>query len=72
VTSNPYGDAQAIPLNAADCAVGGLKVASYARPGKLFTANRTLFTGSAGRLNDAALQRILTAVVALLRPGSNP
>lgn len=39
VTSRSYGDPMAIPLEAADFASGGLLVASFARPGKRFTAH---------------------------------
>lgn len=39
ITSNPYSDAQAITLAASDFQRGGLRDVSYARPGKLFTAN---------------------------------
>ena len=35
LTSKPYGDARAIPIADADFAVGGLRLASYARPGKI-------------------------------------
>ncbi|HEY8505904.1 MAG TPA: type II toxin-antitoxin system PemK/MazF family toxin [Gemmataceae bacterium] len=72
ITSNAYGDPNAIPLDAPDFASGGLLVASVARPGKLFTANGSLMVRSVGKLNDAALQRILDAVVKILRPGSTP
>ncbi len=72
VTSNPYGDARAVVLSNADFLQGGLQITSYARPGKLFTANRTLFTASVGRLNDAALRRVVNAVVSVLRPGGPP
>ena len=34
ITSSPYGDPAAVPLDAADFASGGLLVASFARPGK--------------------------------------
>jgi mRNA interferase MazF len=68
ITSNPYGDPAAVPLDAPDFASGGLLVASFARPGRLFTANAALMVRSVGRLNAAALQRVLDAVVALLRP----
>ena len=70
ITSNPFGDPLAVPLIASDFATGGLRVASVARPGKLFTASGPLIVRSVGRLNDQALQRILTAVVNLLRPGT--
>jgi mRNA interferase MazF len=66
VTSNPYGDPHAVPLAASDFARGGLLVASFARPGKLFTANCSLIVRSVGKLADPALQRILSAVANLL------
>jgi mRNA interferase MazF len=72
VTSTPYGDSRAFPLNAADFATGGLLVASYARPGKLFTASGALVVRSVGQWNDAGLQRLLDAVVQLLRPRGGP
>ncbi|MGH7865787.1 MAG: hypothetical protein ACREQB_12410 [Candidatus Binataceae bacterium] len=40
VTSKPYADARAIKLEDASFATGSLRVTSYARPGKLFTAQR--------------------------------
>jgi mRNA interferase MazF len=61
-------DLTAVPLDAPDFASGGLLVASFARPGKLFTANAALIVRSVGQLNDAAFQRVLDAVVGLLRP----
>lgn len=68
ITSSPYGDPSALPLSTSDFATGGLLVPSFARPGRLFTANAGLFVRSVGCLNDAARQRIVDAVVALLRP----
>jgi mRNA interferase MazF len=72
ITSSPYGDPTAVPLDTPDFASGGLLVASFARPGKLFTANAGLIVRSVGQLNNAALQRVLDAVVALLRPTAGP
>jgi mRNA interferase MazF len=70
ITSKAYGDPYAVGLVAADFDSGGLKVASYARAGKLFTANQSLMIASIGKLNSAALKRAIDAVVALLRPGT--
>src|SRR5437899_9819819 len=56
VTSSRYGDPLAVPFDNSDFAGGGLKIASYARPGKLFTANETLLAASVGKLNGAAFQ----------------
>jgi mRNA interferase MazF len=73
ITSNAYGDPDAVPLDAPDFAAGGLLTASFARPGKLFTANRSLVARSVGRLVDAAFLRVLDAVTRVLRPpGGTP
>lgn len=72
ITSNPYGDPSAVPLDAADFASGGLLVASFARPGKLFTAHAGLMVRSVGVLNAPALGRVIAAVVAVLRPPASP
>jgi mRNA interferase MazF len=45
VTSKPYGDSAAVVLDDAAFASGSLRVTSYARPGKLFTASSDLITG---------------------------
>jgi mRNA interferase MazF len=68
VTSNPFGDPAAVPLAAPDFASGGLAVASYARPGKLFTAHAGLLVRSVGVLTPAAFDRVRAAVVGLLQP----
>jgi len=72
ITSNAYGDPRAVPLDAADFASGGLLIASFARPGKLFTAHTALVLRSVGSLTPAALKRVLLAVVQILQPPTNP
>jgi len=67
ITSNAYGDPQAIFLTAASFASGGLLVNSYARPGKLFTANVNLMIRSVGTLQAAPINDVIAAVVALFR-----
>ena len=66
ITSSPYGDPLAVPLSVADFASGGLLIASFARPGKLFTASTSLMVRSVGVLSPAAIGRVQSAVVALL------
>jgi len=68
LTSNPFGDPDAIQLDAADFASGGLRVTSYARPGRLFTANESLLIRSVGTLQAASIAGLLDAIVELLRP----
>lgn len=72
VTSNPYGDPYALALDQADFSSGGLLVASFARPGKLFTASRSLIQRAVGNLNNQALERLLDAVIKILHPTMAP
>ena len=69
VTSNPYGDPRAIQLSDKSFRVGTLHRASYARPGKLFTANRDLMVSQVGVLKPEALKQIIDAIVELLCSG---
>ena len=66
VTSKPYGDARALPLEDSSFASGSLRVTSYARPGKLFTASRDVMLAQVGTLGDEALRGIVEAVVDIL------
>lgn len=72
ITSNPYRDSRAVELVDFSFATGSLRVASYARPGKLFTANRDLMVTQVGTLKVEPLARIVEAVVGILRTGLSP
>jgi len=72
ITSNPYGDSRAVMLEDASFAVGALRVVSYARPGKLFTAHSTLMVTQVGTLHAEPFQHIIEAVVALLQTSLRP
>lgn len=65
ITSKPYADPRAIVLTVNDFRVGSLRATSYARPGKLFTANRELMVAEVGILTDDALRRVIDAVLDL-------
>jgi mRNA interferase MazF len=69
VTSSPYSDARAVTLADADFATGGLRLVSYARPAKLFTAHESLFVFEAGVLRATALRKITDEVVAIIQGG---
>ncbi|MDQ7841036.1 MAG: type II toxin-antitoxin system PemK/MazF family toxin [bacterium] len=71
VTSKPYGDTRAIKLEGTSFATGSLRVTSYARPGKLFTANRDLIAAEVATLKSQSLKRVVNAVVNLLRAGGS-
>jgi mRNA interferase MazF len=69
ITSQPFADVRAVMLVDGDFAEGGLRLTSYARPAKLFTANVSLVSSVAGQLNEAAHGRVCDALVRLLRDG---
>jgi PemK-like, MazF-like toxin of type II toxin-antitoxin system len=69
VTSKPYGDARAIVLTEESFATGSLRVTSYARPEKLFTANCDLMVNQVGILKEEVFKQIIEAVVAVLHSG---
>lgn len=72
VTSNPYADRLAVEIANSDFAQGSLRRTSYARPGKLFTANGSLMVAQVGVLEPQPFQSILDAVIDLLRGVSKP
>ena len=72
VTSNPYGDPQAVPLTQASFQAGSLRVTSYARPCKLFTANHNLMVAQVGDLKEEVLKDVVEAVVNILQAGLKP
>lgn len=72
ITSNPYADTRAVLLENSSFSIGSLRVVSYARPGKLFTANESLITSEIGTLTGDIFERVLEAVVTLLRPSVPP
>jgi mRNA interferase MazF len=67
VTSKPYGDSRAIRLEASNFAAGSLRVSSFVRPGKLFTANQEVMVAEVGALQPEPLRQIIEAVVTLLQ-----
>jgi mRNA interferase MazF len=69
ITSNPYADPLAVTLTDADFSMGSLRVISYARPGKLFTANGSLMVSHVGNLSPGTVHNIVRAVVDLLLSG---
>jgi len=69
VTSNSYGDARAIGMETVDFASGSLHRASFARPGKLFTAHSSLVAGNAGLLKRDKFSAVRDAVVSVIVNG---
>ena len=69
ITSKPYDDNHAIALDATDFAKGSLHLASFARPGKLFTAHTSLVSGQVGELQPVKFSEIRDAVVKMIQKG---
>ncbi len=70
ITSNPYSDSRAVQLADSDFCTGSLRITSYARPVKLFTAHHTLIATGIGILQEASLKRITDVIVHLLQSKS--
>ncbi|MFZ4716578.1 MAG: type II toxin-antitoxin system PemK/MazF family toxin [Chthoniobacterales bacterium] len=68
LTSRSYADERAVELTDRDFLSGGLRVTSYARPGKLFTAHEGLFISEEGILMPVVLQRITDRICSMLDP----
>ena len=67
ITSNPYDDPRAIPLTDESFEKGSLRIESFVRPGKLFTANSNLFLSEVGSLKRNCIQEILTGIANVFR-----
>ena len=67
VTSKSYADARAVELTDDDFEHGSLRVVSYARPAKLFTAHESLFVSEVGVLCAESLKRITDQVVSVIQ-----
>ena len=66
LTTNPHVDRQAIELNRNSFETGALRHISYARPGKLFTAEDGLITRIVGSLRADVFNRLIDSIIHLL------
>lgn len=69
VTSNSYGDPFSVSLIDDSLAEGSLRIASFARPGKLFTASSSLMVNEVGLLKSDITTRIIDAMIDMLKAG---
>jgi len=67
VTSKSYGDARAVQITDEDFERGSLRLASCARPAKLFTAHESLFVFEVGVLRAKSLKKITDEVVSAIQ-----
>jgi mRNA interferase MazF len=66
ITSKPYGDPNAIKLDVGDIAHGSLRLTSFARPSKLFTAHASLVDGQVGELQADKFAAVRAAVLRII------
>ena len=67
ITSKSYADPRAVCITDPDFAKGGLRLVSYVRPVKLFTAHASLVVSVAGQLQDVAFRRVCDVLIDLLQ-----
>ena len=70
VTSKSYADTRAVELTDSDFDHGSLRLVSYARPAKLFTAHESLFVSEVGVLRAESLKKITDEVVSVIQPNA--
>ncbi len=66
ITSKSYGDPRSVLITSSGFKQGSLRIDSYVRPGKLFTANEKLVVKTIGDLQNDLFNEILDAVVSLV------
>jgi len=66
ITSQSYTDPKAVEITIGDLTSGLLRKTSYARSGKLFTANSAIMTKEIGELKPEKLEEIIRAIILLL------
>ncbi|MEA3351427.1 MAG: type II toxin-antitoxin system PemK/MazF family toxin [Chloroflexota bacterium] len=67
ITSKSYSDNQAVVIADDSFEAGSLRLVSYVRPGKLFTANSSIIKSQVGTLKEEPFKNIIEAVVKVLR-----
>lgn len=69
ITSKSYNDDKAIRIDEADYKNGGLNVVSFARPGKLFTANVALINKNVATLSNSSHEKVISTILQILKDG---
>jgi len=68
ITSKSYSDIRAIEITETDFISGSIMRTSYARPGKLFSANAAIIKRIAGKLSNGKIAEIIDTVITIFRP----
>ena len=65
ITSQPYSDSSAIPIEQSDMSSGTLEKKSYLRPNKLFTCEKDFILYSIGHLTSSKIDEVRESLVSL-------
>ena len=71
ITSNSYGDARAIRVTGGELQSGSLRLTSFVRPGKLFTASANLIVREVAKLKTDTFDTVIDQAIDILRPGES-
>lgn len=66
ITSKSYADLNSIKLKDSNFDSGSLNIISYIRPGKIFTAHKSIINKQVGKLNIATRQLVINNIVNLI------
>ena len=67
ITSQATGDPYAVELEPGDVTVGSLRLKSYIRPNRLFTAEKSIVLYVAGHIMPAKEQEVIKKIIDILR-----
>jgi mRNA interferase MazF len=67
ITSNPLSDANAVAISTQEFVRGGLRLESFVRPGKVFTAHESLIASVVGTLRAEVFESVRFRVISILR-----
>lgn len=67
ITSQATGDPYAAELEPSDFTAGSLRLKSYIRPNRLFTAERSIVLYVAGHITQTKEQEVITNIIDILR-----
>jgi len=68
ITSKAKSDSLSLSLEAGDFISGGLPVASFIRPNKIFTADKNIILSTAGHLCENKIRDVINAVIKIICP----
>lgn len=66
ITSKSYADSESIEINERDFDEGSLKLTSYIRPGKIFTAHESIIAKRVAKLSSETHKKLIEKIISLI------